>query len=219
MKNISEARRVYLEQYGSALVTNSYLRIALVAQSVVLVGAVGLALWTFAWAKAQKPLVVKISDGGEASVVNSGASEYHPDDGVLRHFLAQFVSLHFSRRIAMLEENFGRSLYYLDRKLSQTVMEQEQKTQSLPKFRREESEEIDAVVNNVSLQDVRAVPMKATVDFEKVYFSRVDHRELRREKYSGYFEFVVLPSVPPSIAIVNPLGLTITYFRTDQAYR
>src|SRR5262249_40138664 len=142
MKDITEARRVYLEQYGSALVTNTYLRIALVVQGVALIGAVGLAVWTFAWAKTQKPLVVRISGVGEASLVNYRSFEYQPQELELRYFLAQFVSLHFGRRLAALEESFGKSLYYLDRKLSQAVMDEVQKSQSLVKFRRDESDEI-----------------------------------------------------------------------------
>src|SRR5262249_42343594 len=104
------------------------------------------------------------------------------------------------------------------RKLSQAVMEEERKTQSLAKFVRDGSEEIDIVVDNIALQDLRVVPMKATVDFEKIYFSRADHHELRRERYAGYFEFIV-QDVPNAFVLVNPLGLTITYFRTDAAFR
>ena len=60
--------------------------------------------------------------------------------------------------------------------------------------------------------------MRATVTFEKVFTSRADHREVRRELYQGTFEFVVQDQVPNDWIPVNPLGLTITYFRTDQGF-
>jgi len=218
MKDLTEARRLYLEQYGSALVTNNYLRVAVVVLALVVLGSLGISFATFAWARTQKPLVVRIDEVGRATPIDYSALDYKPQEPELRYFLAQFVRLHFGRMVASLQENFGRSLYFLDRKLSQAVMDEEQKSQSLLKFIRDSSEEVDIVIDNIALQDLRAVPMKASVDFEKVFYSRADHRELRRERYAGYFEFVV-QAVPNSFVLVNPLGLTITYFRTDAAFR
>ena len=217
-KDLDEARRVYLEQYGSALVTNTYLRIAAVMLSLALVGAIGVIVATFAWAKNQKPLVVRIDEVGRATPINYSAFDYRPQEMELRYFLSQFVQLHFGRMVASVEKRFGTSLYFLDRKLSHAVMEEERKSQSLAKFVRDGSDEIDIVINNIALQDLRAVPMEATVDFEKVFFSRADHLELRRERYAGYFEFI-MQDVPNAFVPINPLGLTITYFRTDAAFR
>lgn len=46
-----------------------------------------------------------------------------------------------------------------------------------------------------------------------------DGAELKREKYSAHFVFVVKDRVPNVMIPVNPLGLTITYFREDQAFQ
>lgn len=217
-KDINEGRRLYLEQYGSALVTNSYLRLTLFVVSIALMGTLGLSVWVFSWARNQKPLVVRIDEVGRATPVNY-AFDYRPQEVELRYFLAQFVQLHFGRMVASMEERFGKSLFFLDTKLSQALIDEERKNQTFTKFLREGSEEIDIAVTNIALQDLRVTPMKANVDFEKVYFSRADHRELRRERYAGYFEFVVRENVPNIFVLVNPLGLTITYFRTDAAFR
>jgi type IV secretory pathway component VirB8 len=218
-KDVNEARLVYLEQYGSALVANNYLRIALVVLSLALAGTVALAISTFSWAKNQKPLVVRIDEVGRATPIDYGAFNYRPQEVELRYFLAQFVRLHFGRMVASVEEGFGNSLYFLDGKLSQALITEEHQSQSLAKFLREGAEETDIVIRNIALQDLKAVPMKATVDFEKVFYSRADHQELRRERYAGYFEFFVRDKVPNDSILVNPLGLTITYFRTDAAFR
>jgi type IV secretory pathway component VirB8 len=218
-KDVSEARRLYLEQYGGALVANNHLRIALVVLSLALAGSVALTISTFSWAKNQKPLVVRIDEVGRATPIDYGAFNYRPQEVELRYFLAQFVRLHFGRMIASVEEGFGNSLYFLDAKLSQALITEEHQSQSLAKFLREGNEETDIVIGNIALQDLRTTPMKATVDFEKVFYSRADHQELRRERYAGYFEFVVRDNVPNGFFLVNPLGLTITYFRTDAAFR
>ncbi len=57
------------------------------------------------------------------------------------------------------------------------------------------------------------------MDFDKVYHSGADRAESRREKYVASFVFVVRERVPNAWIPVNPLGLVITYFREDQAFR
>ena len=84
---------------------------------------------------------------------------------------------------------------------------------------REAAEEIDIEIRNIALQDLRSNPMKAAVDFEKVHFARGERTELRRERYTGSFEFVLQDKVPPSFVLVNPLKLTVTYFRVDEAFK
>ncbi len=81
------------------------------------------------------------------------------------------------------------------------------------------SKEIEIHVKNVSIEDLRSPPYRATVDFEKIYSSPANHMETRREKYVGNFVFVVKDRVPNAMIPVNPLGLTITYFREDQAFQ
>jgi type IV secretory pathway TrbF-like protein len=213
-KTIADARRQYLEQYGSTLVMNTYLKVALFVVSVALVGMLVLSFLIFSWAKNQKPLVVRIDDVGRPAVNFA----YTPEAPELRFFLAQFVQLHFSRILGSVEERFGKSLFFLDAKLSQAVIEEERKSQSVAKFVREGTEEVDVEIKNIALQDLRSKPMKASVDFEKVFYSRGEKTELRRERFAGYFEFVVQERVPNIFVLVNPLGLTMTYFRVDAAF-
>ena len=151
--------------------------------------------------------------------MNYSEFAYHPEAPEIRYFLGQFVQLHYGRVLATLEERYTKSLYFLDTKLAQAIFEDERRNQTLVKFARESVEEIEIVVQNIGLQDLRSAPMKANVDFEKVFYSRSDHQELRRERYAGYFEFIVRENVPNAYVLVNPLGLTITYFHADAAFR
>jgi type IV secretory pathway TrbF-like protein len=218
-KDLNDARRLYLEQYGSALVMNTYLKVALFCVSVALLGMLGVCLSMFSWAKNQKPLIVRIDEVGRATPINYTNFSFTPEAPELRFFLAQFVSLHFSRLLGSVEERFAKSLYFLDTKLSQAVIEEERKTQSLEKFAREGTEEVDIEIKNIALEDLRSRPMKASVDFEKVFYQRGERREVRRERYAGNFEFIVQGNVPNAFVLVNPLGLTLTYFRIDAAFK
>ena len=218
-KQFIDAKRAYLEQYGGALVTNTYLRVALFAVSVALLGTLALAFAMFSWTKTQKPLVIRIDEIGRATAVNYAGFAYAPEAPELRYFLAQFVQLHYARLLGSDEERFGRSLFYLDATLARAVIEDERKNPQLAQFVRESSEEIDIDIKNIVLQDLRARPMKASVDFDKVFYPRGERRELRRERYAGYFEFVIQDKIPNAFVLVNPLGITITYFRVDAAFK
>ena len=97
------------------------------------------------------------------------------------------------------------------------MIEVNKKTNAIETFLAGSSEEIDVQVNNVSIEDLRTPPYKATVDFERIYRSL--GQETKREKYVANLVFVVKDKVPNAMIPVNPLGLTITYFREDQAFQ
>ncbi|MGA3008157.1 MAG: hypothetical protein ABSE59_09730, partial [Opitutaceae bacterium] len=77
-KQLCDAKRAYLEQYGDALVTNTYLRVAVFGVSAALLGTLVLAFMMFSWAKTQKPLIVRIDDIGRATAVNYAGFAYTP---------------------------------------------------------------------------------------------------------------------------------------------
>ena len=74
-------------------------------------------------------------------------------------------------------------------------------------------------MKNIVLQDLRTPPFHAAVDFEKIYLSGSDRTELRREKYVASIQLSFRENVPNEMIPVNPLGLTITYLRDDQAFK
>jgi type IV secretory pathway component VirB8 len=56
------------------------------------------------------------------------------------------------------------------------------------------------------------------VDFEEVFHNAMDKTETKHVLYTAHFVFVFRDSVPNSLIQVNPLGLTISYFREDAAF-
>ena len=45
------------------------------------------------------------------------------------------------------------------------------------------------------------------------------HSEIKRDLYTANFVFVFKSNVPNELIPINPLGLAITYFREDQAFK
>jgi len=113
-KNLESAKRQFVELYGSALVMNTYLKIALVLVSLVAVGLLALNFHTASKYADIKPLVIRIDEVGRAEAVAYDALTYRPEAPELRYFLTQFVVKHFSRVRATIQREYPDSLLFLD---------------------------------------------------------------------------------------------------------
>ena len=80
-------------------------------------------------------------------------------------------------------------------------------------------DETEIQVKNVTLDDLKASPFKAVVEFEKVHSGAANRQERSRDTYVAQITFVLRGQIPNAVIPVNPLGLTITYFRVDQAFK
>ncbi len=217
-KDLNSAKRQFVELYGSAIVTGNYLKIAVLCLAAACLGLLVLNLKTYQTFSRFKPLVIRINDIGRAEAVNYDSLEYQPRDAEIRYFLMDFVTKHYSRRRATARENFARSLYFLDGRLADATIEANKKNKTIETFLAGQGQEIEVTVRNVSIEDMRTSPFRATVDFEKVYYNPGDAVETKRERYTTHLVFVVRERVTNAMIPVNPLGLTITYFREDQAF-
>jgi type IV secretion system protein VirB5 len=217
-KDFNDAKRQYMEQYGSALVTNSYLRIAVLCLSLVAAGAVLLTFKTYSTFKSVKPLIIRINDVGRAEVVQYNAMEYTPREAELKYFLTQFIHDFYSRNRLTVRDDVSRSLYFLERQLAEAHMEQNRKTKEIETFLVGGGDEIEVNIRNIIIHDLRKPPYRATVDYEKVYLTGPSRAEARREKYVGSIVFSIRDIVPNNLVPINPLGLMINYFREDQAF-
>src|SRR5574338_585366 len=103
---IENARSQYVELFGSALVLNTYLKIALLCVSLVAVGLLVLNFLTVSKYEHLKPLVIRIDDVGRAQAVQYDTLTYRPQGQApeLKYFLAQFVAMHFARMRATIQE-------------------------------------------------------------------------------------------------------------------
>jgi type IV secretory pathway TrbF-like protein len=218
-EEFNAAKRHYVEQFGTALVSNRYLKVTALCLTAVSLALAALNLRTSQALHQLKPLVIRIDDVGRAEAVAYDSFEYQPREAEIRYFLMDFVQCHYSRVRATVRENYARSLYYLDGRLVDATIEENKKNKTIETFLATQGDEIEVNVRNVAIEDLRNSPYKATVEFERVFYTAVDHAETRRERYLGHFVFVVKDRVPNALIPVNPLGLTITYFREDQAFQ
>ena len=218
--SFQNAKRLYLEQYGDPMVTNTYLKIALALVSLVAAGLVFLNIRTIRTFQDFRPLVIRIDDLGRAEAINYHNLEYKPQDAESKYFLTQFCSLYYRRNRYTIQSDFSKALYFLDGKLVNGIIDAYRKGDLIKKFLSNTSApEIDIDVKKVALEDMQAPPYKARVDFYLVYYSPADHSELKRDLYTANFVFVYRSQVPNELIPINPLGLTITYFREDEAFK
>lgn len=217
--DFSRAGEQFMELYGSTSVMNTYLKLALLCLCVVNGGLILLSLKMYEASRNLKPLVIRINEVGRAEAAGYDSLAYKPQEAEMKYFLIQFVQQHYGRMRATLQENFARSLYFLDGRLADDTIEKNKKQRTIETFLTGQTDEVDIRVNNVSIEDLRKPPYRATVDYEKVYYTPGSRQEIRREKYVGNFVFTVKDRVTNAMIPVNPLGLTITYFREDQAFQ
>jgi len=215
-----DAKRLYLESYGDPMVTNTYLKIALVLVSLITVALALIDLRTIRTFENFRPLVIRIDDVGRAEAINYHNFEYRPQDAEAKYFLSQFTKLYYRRNRYTIQDDFAKSLYFLDGKLAGGILDGYHKDDTVRKFLTNRSTpEIDVEVKKVSLEGLETPPFRARADFYLVYYSPADHSELKRDLYTANFVFVFQSKVPNELIPINPLGMTISYFREDQAFK
>jgi len=217
-RSFHDAKRLYLEQYGDPMVTNTYLKIALTLVCLIAAGLLVLNWKTIRTFENFRPLVIRIDDLGRAEAINYHNLEYQPQDAEAKYFLSQFCELYYRRNRYTIQSDFARALYFLDGKLANGILDAYRKDDIIKKFLTNTGlPEVDVEVKKVALEEMQPT-YKARVDFYMVYYSP-DHTELKRDLYTANFVFVFRKHVPNELIPINPLGLTISYFREDQAFK
>lgn len=109
---------------------------------------------------------------------------------------------------------------FMEAQFANSVFEAYHKNKTIENYLQDPSAaDIEIEVERVSIEDLRSAPYKATVDFYEIAYSPAEHVESKRTLYTAHFVFLFRESVPNDLIQVNPLGLTITYFREDEAFQ
>jgi type IV secretory pathway TrbF-like protein len=214
---IEQAAYEEYEYYGSTLTTNTALKILCLILGLV-IAVLGLALLrTTKAALRVKPLVIRVNEVGRADAVAYEDFTYKPQAPEIRYFLTQFAVNYYSRNHKTVGQRYVEALYFLDRPLFSAVDARDRRSQWLPKFLRSSEDDMDVIVSNVVIEELRAEPYRARVEFTKL-FSNSAGAETRKENWAAEFVFRINRDVPNALILHNPLGLAITYFREDQAF-
>lgn len=219
-KTLENAKRQFVELYGSSLVLNTYLKIALLLVSFLALGLLVLNFRTQAQYANVKPLVIRIDDVGRAEGLAYDATRYTPQAPELRYFLTRFVTTHFSRLRATVQRDYPDSLFFLAPALADATISQNDRSRVLETFLTSPTaDEVDIAVKNVTFGELATPPFKAAVDFDMQYVAPGTRQERRRETYVLQADFLLRDAVPNAFVRVNPLGLQITHYRVDQAFK
>jgi type IV secretory pathway TrbF-like protein len=219
-KDFNEAQQLFFAQFGNALVTNTYLKIALTLLSLVTLGLIVLNFQTLKVVKNFQPLVIRIDEIGRAQAVAYSEFKYKPQDVEMKYFLSQFCVLHYSRNRYTIKDTIPQSLYFLESGLANAVLDNLKKTKLIEKFLENSTlPDVNIEIKNVVLEEIQTPPFKARVDLEKVYMNTIDRSVIRREMAAITFVYTFKSTTDTSMITTNPLGLRISYFREDMAFR
>jgi type IV secretory pathway component VirB8 len=214
-----EARQLYLEQYASAIVTGGYLKIAVTILSLVILGLVIANLRIVRTLESFKPLVVRIDEIGRAQAVAYESLAYKPEYKETKYFLTRFCQLYYRRNRATINDDFSQAMYFLDGKLAGNTIQEFKQKNAIKTFLTDSlAPEQDIDVQQVVIEPMDKAPYKATVDFFEIEYSPADHSVTKRRLYTASFLFSFRDHIANSDILINPLGLTITYFREDEAF-
>ena len=217
--DISRAAERYLEQYGDPLVTNTYLKLAMLCLAAL---CVMLGLLVFKSQKAlasAKPFIIRISDVGHAEAIDYRNFDYRPQEAENKYYLTRWANLYFGRNRYTIERDQTQALYFLNADVQRAVIEQEQKNNLISTYVKDSTlPYVDIEVKNVILDDLRQSPYSARIEFDKVFTNPGDQSVLKREKWTATVTYVFNPQVSNEKTTVDPLGLTIIRFRVDQAF-
>ena len=70
-----------------------------------------------------RPLVIRIDDVGRAEAINYHNLEYKPQDAEAKYFLSQFCAVYYRRNRYTIQDDFSKSLYFLDAKLADGILD------------------------------------------------------------------------------------------------
>jgi type IV secretion system protein VirB5 len=215
----TEAGHRFLELYAEPVVTNTYLKVALLVLSIVSLALLALLYRAETAASRLKPLVISVSDAGRGQVASYTDFSQVPTDKVSKYYLARWVTLCYSRNHATLQRDFSESLSFFSNDLQSTTLSHVSKQKTLEIFLLDPgAPNVDIEIRAVVLEDLRQAPYRGHVEFDKVFRSPGDQQEQRRERWTANVVYGFRQEVPNQMLLTNPLGLVISYVHEDQAF-
>ncbi|MFP5229507.1 MAG: VirB8/TrbF family protein [Acidobacteriota bacterium] len=215
----TEAGHRFIELYAEPVVTNTYLKIALLALSAVTLALLALLYRAETAASRLKPLVIYVSEAGRGAVESYADFSKIPIERVSKYYLAQWAELYYGRNHATLQRDFTESFNFFSNDLQSATLTLVKKQNMLQTFLLDPgAANVDIEIKAVVLEDLRQAPYRAHIEFEKVFRSAGDQQEERRERWTANVVYTFRDQVPNQMLLTNPLGLVINYVHEDQAF-
>ena len=216
---MTDAGQKFLELYAEPVVTNTYLKVALLVLSAVTLGCLALLYRADTAALRLKPLIISITDAGRGQVVNYADFSHVPVERVSKYYLARWAQLYYGSNHATLQRDFADSLNFFSNDLQSAMLARVTKAKTLQTFLLDPSApNVDIEIKAVVLDDTRQAPYRAHIEFEKVFYTLGDEQEQSRERWTANVVYGFRDDVPNAMLLTNPLGLVISYVHEDQAF-
>jgi type IV secretion system protein VirB5 len=215
----TDAGHRFLELYAEPVVTNSYLKVALLVLSIVALALLALLYRAETAASRLKPLVIAVSDIGRGQVMNYDDFSKVPIERVGKYYLARWAQLYYGRNHATLQRDFAESLHFFSNGMQAATLARVNKAKTLDIFLLDPSApNVDIEIKAVVLDDTRQTPYRAHIEFEKVFYSPGDQQEQQRERWTANVVYGFRETVSNAMLLTNPLGVVISYVHEDQAF-
>lgn len=215
----TEAGHKFLELYAEPVVTNTYLKVAVLVLSVVAFALLALLYRAQTAASRLKPLIIPVYDIGRGQVMNYDDFSKIPIERVSKYYLARWAQLYYGRNHATLQRDFAESLNFFSNDMQSATLARVNKAKTLETFLLDPSApNVDIEIKAVVLDDLRQAPYRAHVEFEKVFYSLGDQQEQSRERWTANVIYGFRDAVPNAMLLTNPLGVSISYVHEDQAF-
>jgi hypothetical protein len=197
---------------------NKVLRISVAVVSTT-AALLGLGMFLLSKQIAARPVqIIRINEIGKADAV-AYRSDYLPQAPEIRYFLTQWAVDRYSRIRATVRRLYPRNYFFLENQLAGSLMERDRRDRSIAQFINGTGLENDVLVQNVHITNLETQPYTADINLTKVFYASA-LTEARRENWVVRVNFSVHPAtVKNELVPFNPLGLTISYFREDQAFQ
>jgi type IV secretion system protein VirB5 len=216
---IQKAGERYIEQYGDPLVTNTYLKVAVLLLSVVVLGEAAVMSKEVKALADIRPLIIRIDDVGHADAIDYKNYAYKPQEAENKYYLTHWTQLHFGCNRFTIENDQTDGLFFEDSATSAADITAEQKTKFISAYQKDTSlPYVEVQVTNIILGDLNKAPYSAQIEFLKIFKDPNSGAELKRERWTASVNYVFRDSVPNNMIAINPLGLTIIHYRIDQAF-
>ena len=216
---VTDAGMKFLELYAEPVVTNTYLKVALLVLSAVTLCCLVLLYKAQTAALHLKPLIISTTDAGRGQVMNYADFSKVPVERVSKYYLARWAQLYYGRNHATLQRDFSESLNFFSNELQGATLARVTKAKTLETFLLDPSApNVDIEIKAVVLDDIRQTPYRAHIEFEKVSYSLGDQQEQSRERWTANVVYGFRDEVPNAMLLTNPLGVVISYVHEDQAF-
>ncbi len=176
-------------------------------------------------------LITRVSDVGQAQAIKYTSTEFTPDDAVVRSNLYAWAKLRYTLNRETAGRDYMHNYYFLSDKLSLQAMEQDRSTQKVSKVIAGQGNPNELEILSVQIQNLGTIKKadgtiaegNAVIDIVKA-FPAGTGAEAHREHWTVSVNFYVNPEQAaeryandPTFQMVNPLGMTITFFHEDRA--